>query len=84
MSLPAAMAEAGAAMMATLAAPAAAAVSTAMAATAMATGLSAAAGLSQNLTGEGSNPDTDGAPEDEPPTREPDAAPLPADPNDLA
>ena len=84
MSLPAVMAGAGAAMMATMAAPVAAAVGTAMAATAMATGLNAAAGLSQDPTGDGSNADTDAASEDEPPAGEPDAAPLPAGQNDLA
>lgn len=84
MSLPAAMAEAGAAMMATMAAPVVAAVGTAIAATAVATGLSAAAGLSQNPEGNGSNPATDVAPKEEPPVRDPDAAPLPAGPNDLA
>ncbi|MBB5695790.1 hypothetical protein [Muricoccus pecuniae] len=84
MSLPAAMAGAGAAMMATMAAPVAAAVGTAMAATAMATGLNAAAGLTQNPTDNGSNADIDAASEDEPPVAEPDAAPLPAVQNDLA
>ncbi|WP_140887212.1 hypothetical protein [Muricoccus nepalensis] len=84
MSLPAAMAEAGTAMMATMAAPVVAAVGTAMAATAVATGLSTAAGLSQNPAGNASNPDTDMVPEEEPPARDPDAAPLPAGSNDLA
>ena len=83
-SLPAAMAGTGAAMMATMAAPVAAAVGTAMAATAMATGLNAAAGLSQNLTGSGSNPAAEAGSEDEPPAGEPDAAALPAGQNDLA
>lgn len=78
------MAGAGAAMMATLAAPVAAAVGTAMAATAMATGLNAAAGLSQNPTSNGPNADTEAASKDEPPAGKPDAAPLPAGPNDLA
>ena len=78
------MAEAGAAMMATMAAPVVAAVGTAMAATAVATGLSAAAGLPQNPDGNGSNPDTDVVSEEEPPVGDPDTAPLPAGPNNLA
>ena len=82
MSLPAAMAGAGAAMMATMAAPAA--VGAAMAASAMASGLNAAAELSQNLTGDGSNSDADGPLEDEPPAREADVAPSPEGSNDLA
>ena len=84
MSLPAAMAEAGAAVMATMAAPVVAAIGTAMAATGMATGLNAAGGLLQNLTDNSSNPDPSAASEEEPPVGEPDAAPLPAGSNELA
>ncbi|MBI0537703.1 hypothetical protein D9599_19260 [Roseomonas sp. KE2513] len=68
MSLPAAMAAAGAAM----------------AASAMASGLNAAAELSQNLTGDGSNSDADESRKDELPTREADVAPSPESSNDLA
>ena len=82
MSLPAAMAGAGAAMMATMAAPAA--VGAALAASAMTSGLNAAAELSQTLTGNGSNSDANGVLEDEPRAREADVAPSPESSNDLA
>lgn len=75
MSLPAAMAGAGAAAMAAMAAPIVAVVGTAMAATAMATGLNAAVELSQNPPETSSTLDVDAASEDERPARKPDAGP---------
>jgi hypothetical protein len=70
--------------MATMAAPIAAVVGTTMAATAVATGLNAAAGLSRNLPESGSAVDVVSASEEERLAQEPDTAPLPTGPNDLA